>query len=221
MKKKRGRPRMSRIKRLAKKINSSIPLNYENEKDILDQCRINAKEYKLLEENADEFRDTYLGKLASELSEIDGKEREWHIRQLKFREKNKRHWKNIKRYEYRGRGGGVTKVDIDTDNGLETIYNKDRIVEEIIKANGAKRIQASKTPFRTEPLRTEVGEKGDFNLWERIINDRQEIQGLSDAEDGTKLFIAYLQQMKQRDTKITWNQQEYIGSWKHMSEEKK
>ena len=220
LKRKTGRPRMKRIQRLAKKVKSTIPLAYSTEKEILEQVKINAKEYRSLQENADEYRSTYLGNLASELSETDGKEKEWHLKQLKFREKNKRHWKNIKKYEYRGRGGGVSKVDIDTDEGLVTVHDKERIVDAIIQANRAKRLQASNTPFRTEPLRTNIGEKGNFKLWEDILNEKYEVEGLSNAEEGTKLFIKYLQSMKQQETKITWSQQDYIESWKHMSEEK-
>ena len=101
------RPSMKGIKRLAKKINSDMPLTYNNEIEILARCKINAKEYKDLKQNADEYRNTYLGNLAAELSDIDGKEPNWHMNQLKAREAVKKHWKCIKRYEKRGRGGEV------------------------------------------------------------------------------------------------------------------
>ena len=220
LKKKRGRPSMTRIRRLAKKVNSTIPLTYKDEKDILEQCKLNAKEYKVLEENADELRDTYLSRLAQEFSDEDGKDVKWHITQLRRREKIKKHWSNIKRYEYRGRSGGVDKVDVETENGMATIFDKDKIVDEIIKANGAKRLQANNTPFRTEPLRTEVGEKGNFARWEKILDNTFSIPDIDDYEEGTKHFIKYLQGMKKRDRSIEWTQQEYISSWRKMKEDK-
>ena len=154
MKKSKKRPSMISIKRLSKKIKSKIPLHYASESDILERCKLNAKEYKDLKENSNEYRNTYLGNLASELSEIDGKDIAWHLQQLKNREANKRLWRCIKRYENRGRNGGVDKVDIETEDGLKTMTDKYTIINEIIKANGAKRIQANNTPFQQEPLRS-------------------------------------------------------------------
>ena len=66
---------------------------------------------------------------------------------MKFREARKRHWSNIKVYEARTRGGGVDKVDIDTENGIQTVTDHNGMVEEIIKANRQKRLQANNTPF--------------------------------------------------------------------------
>ena len=111
---------------------------YTNKKDILKQCKFNAKEYKDLKNNADEFRNTYVGNLANELSLQDGKEASYHLHQILQREKVKKHWNNIKRYENRGRGGGVDKVDVETLEGLQTVTDVDTIVDKIIKANREK-----------------------------------------------------------------------------------
>ena len=109
---------------------------------------------------------------------------------------------------------------METENGMATIFDKDKIVDEIIKANGAKRLQANNTPFRTEPLRTEVGERGDFERWEKILDKTFSIPDIDESEEGTKHFIKYLQGMKKRERSIEWTQQEYISSWKKMKEDK-
>ena len=85
------RPLQLVINRLAKKVKSNIPLMYTNKKDILKQCKFNAKEYKDLKNNADEFRNAYVGNLANELSLQDGKEASYHLHQILQREKVKKH----------------------------------------------------------------------------------------------------------------------------------
>ena len=71
------------------------------------------------------------------------------------------HFKHIKRAERKGLRRGVDRVDIEGEDGMITIKDRQQIDEAIRTANVNKRLQSYNTLLWMEPLRTLIGEKMD------------------------------------------------------------
>ena len=133
----------------------------------------------------------------------------------------KEHFKHIRRKERRGERYGVDRVDVVTDNGLETLVDKvdiEDIEEVILKANKEKLLQARHTPLRTEPFRTIIGERMEYDKWEKLLH--KEIDLPSDMEEGTRLWFEVIQNFDTTPLIIDWTTSEYYEGWKAMSEDK-
>ena len=218
---KSGRPRMSKVKRLAKKYNYEGQLSYSTMEEAKTVLRAAYKQYSNFRPKAHEFRDTYLGRIAKEYAEEDKKSAAWHYKRLREQERIKEQARKVKISEGRGKRVGVTKVDIKQPDGtMTTEFNKERIEQAIIEANTTKRLQADNTPFRQEPLQSLVGEQMEFDKWQEVLKGNINLpeEGI---EEGTKLWFEYIQQCdKATPVDITWTTEEYFESWKKMPETK-
>ena len=190
LKRTQHRPRMSKLKRLAKKYLYTGPLSFEQPEDINLQLKIAKLEYNEFKPRAFELREKYLHVIAYEKAEEDpkGRSEEWHHAKLIGEEKIKNHFRHIRKYEGKACRKGVDKVDIRQDDGsFKTIYDKDIVAEHICRANIEKRQQARDTPCRKEPLQSLLGEQMDFDTWEEILKGNITLpeEGI---EEGTRLW---------------------------------
>ena len=138
--------------------------------------------------------------------------------ELVHREQVKDHFKNIKKKEKRGERYGVDRVDVETDTGLITLINKEEIGGEIIKVNKEKLLQAKDTPLRVEPLRSLIGERMEYEKWEKLL--KKEINIPEGLEEGTRLWFEAIQNFDDNPFVIDWTTEEYFDGWKAMSEDK-
>ena len=129
----------------------------------------------------------------------------------------KEYFKHIRRKEKRGERYGVDRKDVETEIGLDTLIKKVDIEEAILKANKEKLLQARHTPLRTEPLRTIIGERMEYDKWEKL--HKKEIELPSDMEEGTRLWFEAIQNFDDNPKAIEWTTEEYFEGWK-MSEAK-
>jgi hypothetical protein len=217
----RGRPRMRKVCRLSEKYKYEGPKTFETMKEAEDSLKISYAKYGDFRPRAHEFRDTYLGRIASEFAEKDQKSAEWHFKRLQQQEKVKEQARRVKASEGRGGRAGVTKVDIEQEDGsMTTEYDKEKMEEAIIEANKAKRLQADNTPFRQEPLQSLLGEQMDFEKWDNILNGNIQLpeEGI---EEGTRLWYDYIQTHNDATPMdLIWTTEEYFDSWKKMPENK-
>ena len=215
-----NRPRMSKLKRLAKKYSYQGPLFYERSEDVQSAVK-NAKiEYNEFKPTANKLRENYLYQIAQEKAEEDpkGREVDWHHSKLQGEEKIKLHFKYIRKCEGKNNRRGVDKVDItDREGTTSTIHDKDEVAKHICKANIEKRQQARNTPCRKEPLLSLLGEQMEYDRWEEILKGNIKLpdRGL---EEGTRLWYDVISTPMNKSFKIKWTTEEYCDSWQKMDE---
>ena len=162
MKGSKYRPKMRKLRRLAKKYHYKGPITYDSIEDIKIALTNAKKEYNEFKPRAHELRENYLYIIAHEKAEEDnqGRNTEWHHSKLVREERIRSHFKHIRKYEGKNNRRGVDKVDVMTGNGtLKTVHNKEEVAKHIRKANIEKRQQARNTPCRLEPLATLLGKQ--------------------------------------------------------------
>ena len=213
-----GRPRSRRLQRLKKKYNYVGPSQFETLQQIDEALEDAAMAYSKFRPKAHEFRQTYIGNLADEIAWDKGRDPEIVFKELTHREQVKEHFKNIKRKEKRGQRYGVDRVDVETEDGLITLVNKEDIEEEILKVNKEKLLQAKNTPLRSEPLRSLIGERMEYKEWEKLL--KKEIKIPENLEEGTRLWFEAMQNFSDDPFEVDWTTEEYFEGWKVMSEDK-
>ena len=216
---KRRRPKTRELKRAMKKFNFQGKYYFETKDEIYEALKIATKKYHKLRPRASEQRETFLGNLAAEMEEEeDGIKAASHFKTLQHREETRSKFQRIKRAEQKTRGGGVSVVEKEVNGVREKIRTKEGIEKEIIRANKEKVLQANNTPLREEPLRSLLGEQGDFNKWEEILKGliNLPVEGL---EEGTKLWFEFMKSPTHQAFEIDWTAKEYFDGWKKMKEE--
>ena len=98
------------------------------------------------------------------------------------------------------------------------MVNKTEIENAILAANKEKLLQARHTPLRMDPLRSIIGERMEYDIWEKLL--RKEIQVPAELEEGTRLWFEAVQNFDDDPVTIEWTTEEYFQSWKLMSEDK-
>ena len=79
--------------------------------------------------------------------------------------------------------------------------------------------QAFNTPLREEPLRTVIGEEGDFDIWNKLMENKITIPTEIEMTRGTRLWLNKIVNF-QYETKIpSWTTEDYVMSWRGMKEE--
>ena len=214
-----SRPHMSNVRRIAQKYKYKGPLTFESKEAILAQLSAAKTAYHNLVPKAYEARYRYLEDIASEYADRDDKGAAWHFRRLLQQAKSKEHFKHLRRVEGKGFRRGVDRVDIQGPDGKETILDRTRINTVIRDANIARRLQSKHTPLRTEPLRTLIGERMNFERWESILR-KEVLLPTQDLEEGTRLWFEYMQQYEDKPMDIQWTPEEYCESWSKMPEDK-
>lgn len=169
LKGKHDRPRSRRIKRLIKKYHYTGKKKFLNIGEIEQELEVAHKQYNLFKPKAAEARWLYLEQLAAELDEKDGKGRQHHYKMMYQRELTKEYFQRIRYCEGKARGGGVDRIQIKGEEGPEIIYDKTAIEREIMQVNEAKLLQAKDTPMRNAEMAALLGEQGDFQKWEDIL----------------------------------------------------
>jgi exonuclease III len=139
-------PRSRYIRRLAKKINYSGSLSMSKD-ELIKKLHESCIAYNAFKPTAKEHRYRHLQDIADELAAQGNIKSEAHYKQLLQQERLKDKYSNISQAEKKKIRCGVNKVDIDTDDGVQTIMDHTEINREIIKANKAKRLQAGNTPL--------------------------------------------------------------------------
>ena len=213
-----GRPKWKKIKRMMKKYSYNGPTSFESLHQIKEELKKAASQYHHFRPKAHEARDDYRSQLAYEISVETGRDQERVYKDILHRDKTKEHFRRIKAKEKRGAKSGVDRVDIETENGLRTLVNKTEIETAILAANKEKLLQARHTPLRMEPLRSIIGERMEYDTWEKLL--RKEIQVPEDLEEGTRLWFEAVQNFDDDPVTIEWTTEEYFQSWKLMSEDK-
>lgn len=219
-KRKKGRPRMSRIRRLANKYNYHDKLVYSSLEEIQDTKHKKMQQYKSMKPFAQDYRETYLGRIAEETSNKDGKEVAKHFRYLMKQEEIKQQFRRIKAAEGRPSISGVGVIEKETCHGDKVrVTDKVEIENSIMVANKTKLLQAGNTPLRMTPLQELLGEQLDFEKWEEILQGKIQLpeEGI---EEGTRLWYQYVSSQALMDFNISWSTQEYFESWQKMKEEK-
>ena len=184
------RPKMRKLRRLARRYNYKGPLVYDGLEEIktaLKQARLEYSEFK---PRAKELRERHIYAIAQEKADEDSKGRtvEWHYKKLAGEDKIRTHFKYIRKYEGKSNRKGVDKVDIRNEDGsFHTVHDREEIAKHICKANIEKRQQARHTPCRMEPLSTLLGEQMEFDKWEDILKGSITLprEGI---EEGTRLW---------------------------------
>lgn len=216
---KQGRPRMSRIKRLARRYRYQGKLQYDSF-DELQNDKLKALQiYKDMKPFAQDYRETYLGRIADELSQRDGRPLEHHFRRLIEQEEIKQQFRRIKCAEGRLQRKGVDMIERDDGKGGRIrINDKGDIEESIMNANKMKLLQAYNTPLRMAPLQELLGEQMDYEKWEDILRGTVKLpeEGI---EEGTRLWYQFVSSQELSDFKISWTTEEYFASWAKMKEE--
>jgi hypothetical protein len=123
---KKGRPSMTRIKRLAKKYEYHGWLVFSSLEEIHEQRRQALQHYRALKPFAYDYREIYLGRLAEELSQRDGKGIERHFKYLMEQEEIKQQYRHIKYAEGRLNRKGVGVIEQEDGNG-----NRIRVIVKI------------------------------------------------------------------------------------------
>ena len=222
MKGNKNRPKMRKLRRLAKKYKYNGSLSSTSKENAVEALVHAKREYSEFKPHANELRGNYLFVIASEKAATDPKGRniEWHHNKLLGEEKIKAHFKHIRKYEGKSSRKGVENIAVQRDDGsMYTVYNREEVATHIIKANIEKRQQARNTPCRAEPLSTLLGEQMEYNKWEDILkgNINLPTEGI---EEGTRLWYEMMTTPNQETFAINWTTQEYCDSWKKMDEEK-
>ena len=213
-----GRPHRRKLKRDAKKYKYAGPLEFDSLHDVEEAIKKAAEAYNHFRPKAFEFHQAHQEKLAHEIALDTGRDPETVYREVLHAAQMKEHFKNIRRKEKRGERYGVDRVDITTADGLRTTVRKNEIEEAILKANKEKLLQAKNTPLRTEPLRSIIGERMNYEEWEKLLH--QEIEIPEDLEEGTKLWFETIQDFEDNPLHIHWTTDEYFEGWRTMSEDK-
>ena len=218
LKGKRRRPKTRELTRARKKYRYKGRYQFDSKKEIEDELKKAVQQYHKLRPKASEQRDTFLGNLAVEMEEEDGTDASSHFKTLKHREETRAKFQRIKRAEKKTRGGGVSVVEKIVNGVREKIRTKEGIVQEIIRANTEKVLQANNTPLREEPLRSLLGEQGDFEKWENILKGLVQLP-IEGVEEGTRLWYEFITSPTNTSFDINWTAKEYFDGWKKMKEE--
>ena len=213
-----GRPKWKKIKRMMKKYSYNGPTTFESLHQITDELKKAATRYHLFRPKAHEARDDYRSQLAFEISVETGRDHEKVYKDILHRDETREHYRSIKAKEKRGERYGVDRVHVETANGLQTLVNKTDIENAILSANKEKLLQARNTPLRSEPLRSIIGERMEYDTWEKLL--KKEINVPEDLEEGTRLWFEAIQQYDDDPINMEWTTAEYFESWKIMSEDK-
>lgn len=113
----------------------------------------------------------------------------------------------------------MEKIQKDIDGEVVMIYDKESIECEIMRVNREKLLQAKHTPLREHAIAQLVGEQGDFQKWEEIL------QGLvvlpDNIDEGLRLWFDFITSTEKHNmSEFIWTTEEYCRSWEKMKEEK-
>ena len=215
---KKRRPHWRYISRLIKKYAYNGQTRFDSLEKIKEEICAAAAEYNAFRPKAHEYKLSHRSQLAHAIAADTGKDPEIIYKNLTNQDETKNHFKRIRALEKRGNKSGVDKIDVETPDGIKTVFNKEEIEDAIIDANKKKLLQAEDTPLRTEPLRSLVGERMDYETWEQLLH--KNIQIPNDLEEGTRLWFDAIQNFEDNPIDLEWDTLEYFQAWDKMTEDK-
>jgi predicted lipid carrier protein YhbT len=142
------------------------------------------------------------------------------IKQIIKREKQREAARRIKLTLHKIRKGGVTKVEVELENGdIDEITTKQGIEEACMEENKKKFKQTEQTPCMQEPLRQLLGKFGDTESCQQIL------QGQFVPPPNTPIFTRELLAQLKQETPINdsrpslyLSKTDFQEGWKKMSE---
>ena len=172
------------------------------------------RQYVLYKPRVHEYQQTFLGNLAKDYADRDEnrKDAAHHLPILIHQEDKRQAFQQIK-FSLKPSRSGVSRVEIENDNGTRTLVcNKEGIEKEITRVNVDKLLQAENTPLRQEPLCLHFGEQGEFDKWDKIIHGTLRLPENYEAEEGTRLWLEYVRNTPVIEQKTQWTPEEYVDS---------
>lgn len=219
LKGKKNRPRSKRIHRLIAKYEYKGNTTFNQIDDIDKAIKEASQKYRAFRQDSQSKRWSYLENIAREYDEIDGKGKQHHFRILQRNEETKEYFRRIRLCEGKSRGGGVDKIQKIVNDQVVTIYDKESIEKEIIRVNKEKLLQAHDTPLRDRQISQLLGEQGDFQKWEAILNGIVELP--NGIDEGLQLWYKFVTSTEKHDiNNFIWTTEEYCNSWMKMKEDK-
>ena len=211
----------SLIRRLAKKLKITHPLNYSLE-DMKEKRTEARKSYDRLKPNSREIRDNWLLKLADWRAKSDEIEAERIIKSIRRIEEIRDVHRKIIYARGKINASGTAKLIIpNTDGpGSEEITDKEKIEDILMRTNKSKFQQAADTPFVNSPLVEDFGPRGLTVESENILTGTYSIP--NDLDDGTQEFIEAVRMdmkiLKSGTIQTEISEYEHKAYWKNARE---
>lgn len=159
-----------KIKKLAStlEIKNPMALSLQEAKDRLNEAWIN---YKKKKEEAAELRTAYLKEKAKAIAEETDEDKDNVYNQLIEREQIRDSFRRIKYTLNKLKGGGVTQVEVEREDGsLEEITTKRGIEKAGMNENKEKYSQTNNTPCMKEPLKSMLAYNGNTEAGREILD---------------------------------------------------
>jgi hypothetical protein len=210
---------MSKLRRLSKKAKIIDPLGCTLEEARAKLNEITAR-YWEFKKTAKDTRSTFLESKASAIAEEKGQEASSIYHQLIRREKQRESARRIKYTLGKLRGGGITRVEVETQDGaIREVTTKVGIERECMLENKKKFRQTQSTPCMTEPLRSELGKFGNTVAGQQILDGSYTPP--ANTNQYTREFFKQLQKPPQifaPPLQATMTTKEFQSGWKRMKE---
>ena len=128
-------------------------------------------EYNKVKKEAKELRYKFLEAKAAAMAEENNGDQKNVYKQLILREKQREAARKIKTILHKINGGGVTRIEIQANNGdITEITTKEGIERACMEENKAKNSQTRNTPCMTDPLRSAIGYNSNSSNIEAILD---------------------------------------------------
>ena len=208
-------PRKSQVQRFAKlsKYVGHLNLPHKEVKLLMDQAK---KKLNSMIPSAKQLREEFLKSLSIAKSATDGSSAVTHLKEMIRRERQAITFASIRKAVGKIRGPPLVAIEKDTPQGRVLITNIDEQNKEIISCHKSKLMAANNTPLRQFPLSSWMGESGDFQRWEQLVQGLHLPKGI---DPDIVHWMKHLQGSISASEEIWWSPQEYYESWKLMKEE--
>jgi hypothetical protein len=204
---------------LARRTNIPNPLGCTLQESLIN-LNNSKQRYWEFKKTARATRDTFLAHKAQAIAAEKGQEVATVIKQLALRERQRESARRIKFSLGKIKGGGVTKVEVELDNGsLREVTTKLGIEQECMTENIRKFRQTQLTPCMREPLRSLLGPLGNTASAQSILNG--DFLAPIGTPQYTREFLAQLQKPPQQfaTPKIAaMTTKEFQTGWRKMKE---
>jgi hypothetical protein len=218
-KKRRCKYSMSKLRRLAKKINQANPLHCTLE-EAQAKLESSKRQYWEFKKHARSSRDTFLEQQSKAIAKDKGQDASNILKQLITRERQRESSRRIKYTLGKLKGGGVTRVEVETEQGtIREVTTKIGIERECMEENKRKFRQTQQTPCMREPLRGLLGNLGNTIHGIEILEGR--FQPPDSTPQYTREFIAQLQKPPQLFPPpliASMTTKEFQSGWRKMKE---
>lgn len=176
---------LTKIKRLERKTNH-FNLHLMSVEDL--KSKLEAAKRKKIQEDkvADQRRQTYLEQKAAAVAHEKDIDKQTVYKTLIDREKTRNSHRKINHALGKTRTAGLTKVEVVQDGEVVDITEKEAMEEACMQENDSKYHQTESTPCMQEPLRSLLGEVGETDFAQSIL------QGTFRVPEGTNEYVSEL-----------------------------